>query len=154
MKLTNTNKSLERVGVLLRKGLKQELKDQKHNASFKLSRGIRYHIKNGMLSMMSSVSYWKAVNDPKFAKVPNIRAIVRWMKQKGIGGSATAILEKLKSHYGKPYASWTEGNSLRRTNFAGHTKQKYKKDVVNIITDGVVKDVIKNIKNNFEKYKK
>ena len=154
MKLLKTNKSLEKVGVLLRKGLKQELKDQKHNASGKLSRGIKYHIKNGMLSMMSSVSYWKAVNNPSFAKVPSIKAILRWMKQKRIGGSATRILRKLGSHYGKPYVQWTEGNSLRRTNFAGYTKEKYKKDVVNIVKDGVVKDVINDIRNNFKKYKK
>ena len=112
IKFKRTNKTLIEVGFMLRKGLQDELKAQKHNATGKLSRGLKYHIKNNVLSMMSSVSYWKAVNNPLFAKIPNLNAIQRWMNVKGLKGSAASILRKLKSHYGKPYSFWTEGNKL------------------------------------------
>lgn len=127
---------------MLRKGLQDELKFQKHNATGKLSRGLRYQIKNNVLSIMSSVSYWKAVNNPSFAKVPNINAIKKWMNAKGMQGSAAPILRKLKNKgYGKPYSVWTEGNRLRRTDFAGYTARKFKNKIVQKLAPSIGKDV-------------
>ena len=142
MKLKRTDKTLIEVGFMLRKGLQDELKAQKHNATGKLSRGLKYHIKNNVLSMMSSVSYWKAVNNPLFAKIPNLSAIERWMSVKSLKGSAVAILRKLKNKgYGKPYSFWTEGNKIRRTDFAGYTANKFKDKIVQKLAPSIGKDV-------------
>ena len=142
MKLKRTDKTLIEVGFMLRKGLQDELKEQKHNATGKLSRGLRYHIKNNVLSIISSVSYWKAVNNPLFAAIPNLNAIQRWMNVKNLKGSATAILSKLKNKgYGQPYSFWTEGNRLRRTDFAGYTANKFKDKVVQKLAPSIGKDV-------------
>ena len=109
MNLKRTDKTLIEVGFMLRKGLQDELKAQRHNATGRLSRGLRYHIKNNVLSIMSSVSYWKAVNNPLFAKKPNIRAIERWVSTKGLPiNSVYPIFKKLQTSYGKPYSFWTE----------------------------------------------
>ena len=151
-KFKRTNKTLIEVGFMLRKGLQDELKAQKHNATGKLSRGLKYHIKNNVLSMMSSVSYWKAVNNPLFAKVPNLSAIQSWMNAKNLKGSAASILRKLqKKGYGKPYSFWTEGNSLRRTDFAGYTANKFKKKVVIELSPAIGKDVGDMIRSQIRK---
>ena len=103
IKFKNTLKRLGSIGVILRKGLQDELKAQKHNATGKLSRGLKYKVKDNVLSIISSVSYWKAVNNPSFAKIPNLKSIQRWMNAKNLKGSAVAILRKLKNKgYGKP----------------------------------------------------
>ena len=142
MKLKRTDKTLIEVGFMLRKGLQDELKAQKHNATGKLSRGLRYHIKNNVLSIMSSVSYWKAVNNPLFAAVPNLSAIQSWMKSKNMTGSALPILRKLQNKgYGKPYSFWTEGNKIRRTDFAGYTANKFKDKIVAKLAPSIGKDV-------------
>ena len=142
IKFKRTNKTLIEVGFMLRKGLQDELKAQKHNATGRLSRGLKYHIKNNVLSMMSSVSYWKAVNNPLFAKIPNLNAIQSWMDVKGLKGSAVAILRKLKNKgYGKPYSFWTEGNKIRRTDFAGYTANKFKDKIVQKLAPSIGKDV-------------
>ena len=151
LKLKRTDKTLIEVGFMLRKGLQDELKAQKHNATGKLSRGLKYHIKNHILSIISSVTYWKAVNNPSFAKVPNLKAIQRWMSAKGLMGSAAAILRKLKSHYGKPYSFWTEGNNLRRTDFAGYTANKFKKKVVDKLAPSIGIDVASMIAKQIKK---
>ena len=153
MKLKRTDKTLIEVGFMLRKGLQDELKAQKHNATGRLSRGLRYHIKNNVLSIISSVSYWKAVNNPLFAAVPNLSAIQSWMRYKNMTGSAVPILRKLQNKgYGKPYSFWTEGNRLRRTNFAGYTANKFKDKVVSKLAPSIGKDVAdmiaRQIKNN------
>jgi len=142
MILKRTDKTLIEVGFMLRKGLQDELEEQKHNASRKLTRGLKYHIKNNVLSIISSVSYWKAVNNPLFAAIPNLNAIQRWMNVKNLKGSATAILRKLKNKgYGQPYVSWTEGNRLRRTDFAGYTARKFKDKIVQKLAPSIGKDV-------------
>ena len=151
IKLKRTDKTLIEVGFMLRKGLQDELKAQKHNATGKLSRGLKYHIKNHILSIISSVTYWKAVNNPSFAKVPNLKAIQRWMSAKGLMGSAASILRKLKSHYGKPYSFWTEGNNLRRTDFAGYTANKFKKKVVDKLAPSIGIDVASMIAKQIKK---
>jgi len=94
IKLTHTNRTLTEVGVMLRKGLQDELIAQKHNATGRLSRGLKYHVNKSqsIVNVFSSVGYWRAVNNPKFAKVPNLRTILRWMSQRGIqGGVSTAV---------------------------------------------------------------
>ena len=152
MKLKRTNKTLIEVGFMLRKGLQDELKAQKHNATGKLSRGLRYHIKNSTLSIISSVGYWKAVNNPLFAAVPNLSAIQSWMKTKGMTGSAVPILRKLKENgYGKPYSFWTEGNRLRRTDFAGYTANKFKDKIVAKLAPSIGKDVADMIAEQIKK---
>ena len=152
IKFKRTNKTLIEVGFMLRKGLQDELKAQKHNATGKLSRGLGYHIKNNVLSVISSVSYWKAVNNPLFAKIPNLNAIQRWMSVKGLKGSANTILRKLQNKgYGKPYSFWTEGNNLRRTDFAGYTANKFKKKVVKELAPAIGKDVAEMIRSQIRK---
>ena len=160
IKFKRTNKTLIEVGFMLRKGLQDELKAQKHNATGKLSRGLKYHIKNNVLSMMSSVSYWKAVNNPLFAKIPNLNAIQSWMNVKGLKGSAVAILRKLsngkkvgqKANYGQPYVSWTQGNKpFRRTDFAGHTANKFKDKIVEKLAPSIGKDVADMIAEQIKK---
>ena len=142
---------------MLRKGLRQELIDQKHNATGRLSRGLRYHIKGNVLSIHSSVSYWKAVNNPKFAKTPNYNAIASWARaKKGIEATPAAITriyaKMLRKGYGKPYVFWTEGNNLRRTNFAGYVANKFSKEVAKKLAPSIGADVAsmirEKIKNN------
>ena len=152
IKLKRTNRTLIEVGHMLRKGLQDELKAQKHNATGRLSRGLKYHIKNTTLNIMSSVSYWKAVNNPSFARIPNLGAIVKWMSVKNIRGSANAILHKLKTRgYGKPYVYWTEGNSLRRTNFAGYVANKFKGKVADKLAPSIGIDVANMIAKQIKK---
>tara|TARA_R110000751_G_scaffold85750_2_gene171008 strand:- start:51 stop:560 length:510 start_codon:yes stop_codon:yes gene_type:complete len=153
MKWTNTNDAFSSVGGIIVRGLKQELIDQKHNASGRLSRGLKkskmFNIKNGKgVNVISTVAYWKAVNNPKFAKKPKLNAIASWVQKKGLPLSAIApIFRKLNNRgYGKPYVYWTEGNSLRRTDFAGHTARKHKDEVVKVIGEGAVKDVVNMVK--------
>jgi len=152
IKFKNTLKRLGSIGVILRKGLQDELKAQKHNATGKLSRGLKYQVKDNVLSIISSVSYWKAVNNPLFAKVPNLSAIQSWMNAKNLKGSAASILRKLqKKGYGKPYSFWTEGNNLRRTDFAGYTANKFKKKVVKELSPAIGKDVADMIRSQIRK---
>lgn len=141
---------------MLRKGLRQELIAQKHNATGKLSRGLRYHIKGNVLSIHSSVSYWKAVNNPKFAKTPNYNAIASWAREKkGIEATSASITriyaKMLRQGYGQPYVFWTEGNSLRRTNFAGYVANKFSKEVAKKLAPSIGKDVASMIADNIKK---
>ena len=102
IKFKKTLKELKSVGQMLKVGLQKELIAQKHNASGRLSRGLRYKVKGTTLNVISSVSYWKAVNNPKFAKRTNINAIKKWVSVKGIPESAAyAILEKLTNNNNK-----------------------------------------------------
>ena len=156
IKFKNTLKRLGSIGVILRKGLQDELKAQKHNATGRLSRGLKYHIKNNVLSMMSSVSYWKAVNNPLFAKTPNYNAIASWAKaKKGIKATSAAITriyaKMLRQGYGKPYSFWTEGNSLRRTDFAGYTANKFKDKIVAKLAPSIGEDVADMIRSQIRK---
>ena len=153
IKFKKTLKKLKGIGQMLKVGLQKELIAQKHNATGRLSRGLRYEVKGTTLNVISSVSYWKAVNNPSFAKVPNFSEIQRWVSIKGLPlNSAVSIFRKLKSHYGKPYAYWTEGNNLRRTNFAGYVAKKFKKDVAKRLAPSLGADVAsmirEQIKNN------
>jgi len=173
IKFKKTLKQLKVVGQMLKVGLQKELIAQKHNATGRLSRGLRYHIKGNVLSIHSSVSYWKAVNNPFFAKVPNLKTILRWMKQRNITGglgSANAILGRLsmgkkegqKANYGNKtypnnnmrqrYITYEAGSRVRRTNFAGYVANKFSKEVAIKLAPSIGEDVAsmirEKIKNN------
>jgi len=153
IKFKKTLKELKVVGQMLRVGLQKELIAQKHNATGRLSRGLNYEVKGNVLNVMSSVSYWKAVNNPKFAKSPNFREVLKWVQAKGLPvSSAEAIFKKLRGFYGQPYVYWTEGNNLRRTNFAGYVANKFSKEVANKLAPSIGSDVAsmirEKIKNN------
>tara|TARA_Y100000361_G_scaffold127255_1_gene121581 strand:- start:161 stop:640 length:480 start_codon:yes stop_codon:yes gene_type:complete len=150
-KFKHTKRKLTEVGFILKRGLQKELSAQKHNATGRLSRGIKHHIKDFTLSMMSPVTYWKAVNNPKFAQKPNFGAIKKWVSVKGLPPSAAVpVFRKLQRNYGKPYVLWQEGNSLRRTNFAGYVANKFKAKIVNTLAPAIGKDVAKLIGDSFK----
>jgi len=171
MRWTNTNKSLIVTGEMLRKGLQDELIAQKHNATGKLSRGLRYHIKNGTMNIYSSVSYWKAVNNPKFARIPNLNAIKSWIGAKKGNGTfiphplgvvPEMILKRMEiAGYGnrnfngsmrEPYWFYKEGNKLpRRTNFAGYVANKFKKQVAKKLSPAIGRDVASMIREKINK---
>jgi len=160
IKFKKTNRALTEVGKTLRVKLQDELKFQKHNATGRLSSSLKYNvIKRGMsvLNITSSVSYWRAVNNPKFAKTPNYNAIASWARaKKGIESTPAAITriyaKMLRKGYGQPYVFWTEGNSLRRTNFAGYVANKFSKQVAIKLAPSIGEDVAsmirEKIKNN------
>ena len=157
--LKRTNKTLNNLGKPLRKGLQDELKFQKHNATGALSRGLKYNIiKKGIstLNVTSSVSYWKAVNNPAFARVPNLRTTLKWMKQRSISGGVRAaikILERLKfeghsnraypnNNMKNPYRYWVKGNNIpRRTNYSGYVVNKFKKKIIEDLSLSIGKDI-------------
>ena len=169
--LKHTNITLREVGDLLRKKLQDELKFQKHNATGRLSRGLKYNvIKKGLsiLNVTSSVAYWKAVNNPAFAKIPNLNTIQRWMKQRNIKGGisgAIAILSRIKtSGYGNrnypdnsmrdAYVVYQEGNYIpRRTNFAGYVADKHSKEIAAKLAPSIGIDVANMISDQIKKNK-
>ena len=159
IKLKHTLKKLGSIGVMLRKGLQDELKIQRHNATGRLSRGLRYEVKDNILNVSSSVDYWKAVNNPLFAKKTNIEAVKRWVSVKGIPlSAASAILRKLNvgkkgmsSGYGKPYVYWTQGNTINRTDFAGYTARKFKSKIAEKLAPSIGKDVADMISEKIRK---
>jgi len=152
IKFKKTLKKLKGVGQMLKVGLQKELIAQKHNATGRLSRGLRHEVKGNVLNIYSSVSYWKAVNNPKFAKTPNFREVLKWVQAKGLPvSSAEPIFKKLRGFYGKPYVYWTEGNNLRRTNFAGYVANKFKSKVVDKLAPSIGKDVANMIADKIKK---
>jgi len=155
IKFKKTLKKLKGVGQMLKVGLQKELIAQKHNATGRLSRGLRYEVKGTTLNIISSVSYWKAVNNPKFAKTPNYNAIASWVRaKKGIESTPAAITriyaKMLRQGYGKPYVYWTAGNSLRRTNFAGYVANKFSKEVAKKLAPSIGEDVASMIREKFK----
>ncbi len=156
IKFKKTLKELKVVGQMLKVGLQKELIAQKHNATGRLSRGLKYHIKGNVLNIYSSVSYWKAVNNPKFAKTPNYNAIASWVRaKKGIEATSASITriyaKMLRKGYGQPYVFLTEGNSLRRTNFAGYVANKFSKEVAKKLAPSIGKDVASMIADKIQK---
>tara|TARA_R100000655_G_scaffold6659_1_gene18877 strand:+ start:6936 stop:7439 length:504 start_codon:yes stop_codon:yes gene_type:complete len=151
----HTNITLREVGDMLRVKLQDELKFQKHNATGRLSRGLKYNVvKRGIsiLNVTSSVAYWKAVNNPAFAKTPNFREVLKWVQAKGLAlSSAEPIFKKLRGFYGKPYVYWTEGNNLRRTNFAGYVANKFKGEVASKLAPSIGVDVANMIAKQIKK---
>jgi hypothetical protein len=156
LNLKHTYKKLSKVGFMIVEGLRQELKDQKHNATHKLSNSLKPKVKgkSGVMDIITSKLYWKAVNNPAFAKPANINQIKKWLSAKGLPvSSAPAITKKLKSNYGKPYVYWTEGNSLRRTDFAGHTARKLKGKVAEQLAPAIGDDVADMMRKELRKIK-
>ena len=157
IKFKKTLKELRVVGQMLKVGLQKELIAQKHNATGRLSRGLNYEVKGQTLNVTSSVDYWRAVNNPKFAKTPNYNAIASWARaKKGIKATSASITriyaKMLRQGYGQPYVFWTEGNNLRRTNFAGYVANKFSKEVAIKLAPSIGEDVAsmirEKIKNN------
>ena len=170
IKFKKTLKKLKGVGQMLKVGLQKELIAQKHNATGRLSRGLKYHIKGNVLNIYSSVSYWKAVNNPSFARIPNLNAIKSWLNAKRrngtlvepAGGSSPSLILKrmIKSGYGNrnfngsmrdPYHFYDEGNKLpRRTNFAGYVANKFSKEVAIKLAPSIGEDVASMIREKFK----
>jgi len=164
MYLKNTYKKLSKVGFMIVKGLRQELKDQQHNATHKLSNSLKPRVKgkSGVMDIITSKLYWRAVNNPKAAKKSNINEIKKWVAVKGLPpSSAYPILQKLNTNkktnrrgfYGQPYVRWTEGNNLQRTDFAGITARRYKNKVATELAPAIGKDVADMIRKEFRKIK-
>lgn len=157
LNLKHTYKKLSQVGFMIVKGLRKELVDQKHNATGKLSNSLKPKVegRSGIMNIITSKLYWKAVNNPKFAKKANLSEIRKWVSNKGLPISAAgSVLNKLlKKGYGKPYVYWTEGNALRRTDFAGHTARKFKSKVAEELAPAIGNDVAEMMRKEFKKIK-
>jgi hypothetical protein len=164
MKLKKTNKRLRAIGQSLVKGLRDELKAQKHNATGNLSRSLMASYRYGdriksdtiKLDIITNLSknYWKVVNKAsRWTFKASYAAIAKWVKIKGINQNATgAIYKKLtERNYGKPYVVWQEGNTLRRENFAGFALSKQKDQIMREIKSGVKGDVIDSIRESIKK---
>tara|TARA_R100000278_G_scaffold122011_2_gene107198 strand:+ start:2386 stop:2901 length:516 start_codon:yes stop_codon:yes gene_type:complete len=164
MKLKKTNKRLRAIGQSLVKGLRDELKAQKHNATGNLSRSLMASYRYGnriksdtiKLDILTNLNknYWKVVNKAsRWTFKASYAAIARWVKIKGINPNATyAIYKKLTDrYYGKPYIFWQEGNRLRRENFAGFALSKQKDQIMKEIQSGVKGDVIDAIRESIKK---
>lgn len=144
MKLKHTTRKLNDFGRTLILAIRKELKQQQHIASGKLLRSFKSSkAKNGVLNITSSVAYWKAVNNPKFAKKYNYNELLKWVKLKRIPVSAVGrILNKLKNKgYGKPYVYWSEGNTIERTDFAGIVARKNKEKIAQELAPSIGVDV-------------
>lgn len=166
IRFKHTSKELLRVGKLVVKGLQEELKNQKHVASGALLKSFKIRSKrnSGVLNIETNKLYWNVLQNPKTAYTVSIRAIQKWIQSKGgksgfptdsegILRTAIFIYSKLKNKfYGKPYVYWTEGNNLRRTDFAGYTARKFKKQIAVELAESIGKDVAdmisKDIRNN------
>ena len=167
LNLKHTYKKLSKVGFMIVDGLRQELKDQKHNATKKLSNSLKPKVvgKSGIMNIITSKLYWKVVNNPEAAYKVNFDAIKKWVKNKGSKGGfptddekikkvAAKVYNKLKNKfYGKPYVYWTEGNNLRRTDFAGYTARKFKSKVAEQLAPAIGKDVADMIRKELRKIK-
>lgn len=164
MKLKKTNKRLRAIGQSLVKGLRDELKAQKHNATGNLSRSLMASYRYGnriksdtiKLDIITNLNknYWKVVNKAsRWTFKASYAAISKWVKIKGINQNATAaIYKKLTDrYYGKPYVVWQEGNTLRRENFAGFALSKQKDEIMREIQSGVKGDVIDAIRESIKK---
>jgi len=161
MKWTNTNDAFSSVGGIIVRGLREELLIQKHNATGKLSRGLKkskmFNIKNGKgVNITSSVAYWKTVSNPKNFKGVSLSQILKWVRVKGFarGNESEAavriynrmMINPKKNPYGKPYIMWTDGHRLRRMNFEKWAVKHNKDKVVAVVEKGVVKDVVNMVK--------
>lgn len=150
--LKHTKRKLSEIGAMLRKALQDELVIQKHVATGRLSRGLKHHVRKLVLNIHSSVTYWKAVNNPNFAKKPNLETIKKWVIDKGLSyKSAFPIWRKLQKNYGKPYVYWKEGNSLRRTDFAGYVANKQSEKIASELAPSIGIDVANMIAKQIRK---
>mgnify|MGYP003649439328 FL=1 len=169
MKWKSTYKKLNVIGDVLIKGLQDTLRVQKHNATHKLSNSFRKDRKQKSLTLnvITNRKYWKIVNNGKAAFKPNLNEIEKWVVAKRIKGSGSSGNPSAMQQRGialriaknierkgipsKPYVVWTEGNNLKRTNFAGVTKEKKEKEVTKQLTGGVVADVVSMIRSEIKR---
>ena len=162
MKWKSTYKKLNAAGDILIRGLQDTLRVQHHNATGKLSRSFKKDRKQKSLTLnvITNRKYWKIVNNGKAAFKPNLAEIYKWVMVKGIKaaglgqmGIAKRIARRIqkKGIPSKPYVVWTEGNNLKRTDFAGVTKEKKKKEVAKQLTGGVVSDVVSMIRSEIKR---
>lgn len=144
MKLKHTTRKLNDFGRTLILAIRKELKQQQHIASGNLLRSFKSpRAKNGVLNIMSSVGYWKAVNDPKFAKNYNYNEIKKWVISKRIDPKAAGRIYKklINKGYGKPYVYWSEGNTIERTDFAGIVARNNKEKIAQELAPSIGVDV-------------
>lgn len=144
MKLKHTTRKLNDFGRTLILAIRKELKQQQHIASGNLLRSFKSpRAKNGVLNIMSSVAYWKAVNDPKFAKNYNYNEIKKWVISKRIDPKAAGRIYKklINKGYGKPYVYWSEGNTIERTDFAGIVARNNKEKIAQELAPSIGVDV-------------
>lgn len=144
MKLKHTTRKLNDFGRTLILAIRKELKQQQHIASGNLLRSFKSpRAKNGVLNIMSSVGYWKAVNDPKFAKNYNYNEIKKWVIDKRIDPKAAGRIYKklINKGYGKPYVYWSEGNTIERTDFAGIVARNNKEKIAEELAPSIGVDV-------------
>ena len=107
---------------------------------------VGFILKRGLQKELSAQKH-----NAKFAQKPNFGAIKKWVSVKGLPPSAAVpVFRKLQRNYGKPYVLWQEGNSLRRTNFAGYVANKFKAKIVNTLAPAIGKDVAKLIGDSFK----
>ena len=167
MNWKNTYKKLNEAGNVLIKGLQDTLEAQKHNATGRLSSSLKKTRKQLTVNVITNKKYWKIVNNGKAAFKPNLKEIYDWVVAKGLKGSGSSGSPSTMQQMGiakriakniqrkgipsKPYVVWTEGNNLKRTDFAGVTKEKKKNEVVEELTVGVVKDVISMIRSEIKR---
>tara|TARA_Y100000004_G_C8810174_1_gene367315 strand:+ start:201 stop:728 length:528 start_codon:yes stop_codon:yes gene_type:complete len=160
--LKHTKRKLSEIGAMLRKALQDELVIQKHVATGRLSRGLKYHVRKLVLNINSSVTYWKAVNNPRFAKKPNIEAIKKWVITKGLNPNAAYSIfnrlnkpksGKFSGTYGRrPYIYWKEGNYVpRRTDFAGYVANKQSEKIASELAPSIGIDVANMIAKQIRK---
>tara|TARA_B100001758_G_C18405294_1_gene611628 strand:+ start:1811 stop:2338 length:528 start_codon:yes stop_codon:yes gene_type:complete len=167
LSLRKTYKQLGKIGKLVIKGLQEELDFQKHNASTALSKSFKVQLneRKGELNIITNKLYWRVVNDKNVAYKVSLRAIENWVRNKGGKGGfprdnegiksvAIRVYNKLKNKfYGKPYVYWTEGNNLRRTDFAGYTAKKYKSKIAKELAPAIGDDVANMIRKQIRKIK-
>ena len=165
MKWKSTYRKLNVIGDVLIRGLQDTLRAQHHNATRALSRSFKKDRKQKSLTLnvITNKRYWKIVNNGKAAFKPNLSEIFRWVVKKGIKdttgrgltqyGIAVNIAKSIseKGIPSKPYVVWTKGNNLKRTDFAGVTKEKKKNEVARQLTGGVVADVVSMIRSEIRK---
>lgn len=169
MKWKNTYKKLNDAGNVLIKGLQDTLRVQHHNATKALSNSFKKDRKQKSLTLnvITNKKYWKIVNNGKAAFKPNLKEIYDWVVAKGLKGSGSSGSPSAMQQMGiakriakniqrkgipsKPYVVWTEGNNLKRTDFAGVTKEKKKKEVAKQLTGGVVADVVSMVRSEIKR---
>ena len=161
LNLKHTYKKLSNVSKFIIKDLRNQLKEQKHTASGKLSRsftGVQEKGKDIILNIISNRSYWRVVNDPNVAFTVNKQIIIRWVNKKGLDRDfANAIYKRLaRGIYGKEkekYVYWKEGNTIQRTNFAGIVAKENSQKIGEELAQSIGDDVAEMIRKEFKKIK-
>ncbi len=167
MNFKNTYKQFNNVSKIIIKDLRNQLKEQKHIASGKLSRsftGVQEKISgdNIILNITSSKDYWRVVNNPKVAFSVNRQNIIRWMNKKKLNTDfAGRIIARLKrgvygnkkSNGRENYVYWQHGNTLTRSNFAGIVAKENSQKIGEELAQSIGDDVADMIRKELRKIK-